>query len=98
MVHLRIPKRLYVRCVQIVKENGFSSVQELTREALREKINDYETQAAIERLRKLKGSVKNIKRLTKEERDKAMGEFLGMSKKERLDMLREFGLDKARKA
>ena len=98
MVHLRIPKRLYTLCVQIVRENGFGSVQELARESLRKAVSDYENEGAIKRLKALQGSVKNIKRMTKEERDATMKEFLGMSRKERLQLLREYGLDKARKA
>ncbi len=97
-VLLRLTPKLYNESQRIVKENGFANVQELLRESLRKTIKDYETEAAIERLRKLKGSIKNIRRSTKEEREKTYREFLKMSRKERLQLLREFGLDKARKA
>ena len=97
MVHLRIPKRLYAKCVQVVKDNGFSNVQELTREALRKRVENYETQAAIERLRKGMGSVENVKRLTRKEREKLYKDEMKKTKAERLELLRKFGLEDVRK-
>ena len=96
LIHLRIPETLHARCIQIVKGNGFGSVQELTREALRQKVNDYETQAAIERLRANMGKGE-VKRLTPEEKEKCYQEAIKMTKKERLELLREFGLEDVRK-
>lgn len=96
MVHLRIPKTLYAESQAIVKEKGFVSIQEFIRNAMRGFISEIETEMAIERLRKLKGSVKGIKRLTEAEREKAFQEFLKMTPKQHSDLFRKYGLDKAR--
>ena len=92
LIHLRIPESLHAKCIQLVKSNGFGSVQELTREALRQKVNDYETSAAIERLRANMGT-SELKRLSPEEKEKCYQEALKMTKKERLELLRKFGLE-----
>ena len=96
MIHLRVPGKLYSKVVQIAKESGFNGVQELTRQALRDKVEDIELKASIERIRANMGKG-DVKRLSKEERDKAYDEFLKMTKKGKLEMLREFGLEDARK-
>lgn len=96
MVHLRIPETIYARSQTIVKENGFVSIQEFLRNALRDAIDKIETQMAIERLRKLKGSVKGIKRLTEAERTRAYEEAIKMTPEQTLELFRKYGLDKAR--
>ena len=96
LIHLRIPETLHARCIQIVKGNGFGSVQELTREALRQKVNDYETQAAIEMLRANMGAYE-VNRLGPEEKEKAYRDFLKATKKDKLELLRKFGLENVRK-
>ncbi len=96
MIHLRVPGKLYSKVVQMAKESGFNGVQELTRQVLREKVEDFELKASIERLRANMGKGE-VKRLTKEERDKVYDAALKKTKKERLEVLREFGLENVRK-
>jgi len=98
MVHLRIPGELYAQSQTVVKEKGFASIQEFIRNMMRNGIEEIKTQMAIERLRKLKGSVKGIKRPTEAEREEAFQDFLRMTPKERSDLFREFGLENIRKA
>jgi len=98
MVHLRFPGTLYARGQTIVKEKGFASIQEFIRNSVRTAIDKFETQMAIERIRKLKGSVKGIKRPTEAEREEAFQGFLKMTPKQRSDLFREFGLENIRKA
>lgn len=95
MVHLRVPEALYAQSQTIVKEKGFASIQEFIRNMMRNGIGEIKTQMAIERLRKLKGSVKGIKRLTEAERTKAYEEAIRMTPEQTLELFRKFGLDKA---
>ena len=96
MIHLRVPGKLYSKVVLIAKESGFNGVQELTRQALREKVDDIELKASIERLRANMGTSK-VKRLTPNEKDELYEKAIRKTKKERLELLREFGLENARK-
>ncbi len=96
MVHLRIPSELYAQSQGIVKEKGFVSIQEFIRNMMRNGIGEIRTQMAIERLRKLKGSVKGIKRLTEAERTKVYDEAIKMTPEQALELFRKYGLDKAR--
>ena len=96
MIHLRVPGKLYSKVVQMAKESGFNGVQELTRQVLREKVEDFELKASIKRLRANMGTSK-VHRPTKEEREQQFQEFLKMTKKDKLEMLREFGLEDVRK-
>ncbi|MBI2529689.1 MAG: hypothetical protein HYW05_00915 [Candidatus Diapherotrites archaeon] len=98
MVHLRVPAELYLQSLTIVKEKGFASIQEFMRNAMRNFIDKWETEMAIERIRKLKGSLKGVKPLTEAEREKAFRDFLKMTPKQRSDLFREFGLENIRKA
>ncbi len=97
MVHLRIPSELYAEGKEVVRHMGFGSVQELIKDALRKAVQDYRKEIALKHLAQMKGSVKGIKRLTKEERNALALEFIKMSDAERSSLFREFGLDDARK-
>ena len=97
MVHLRIPGELYAQSQTVVKEKGFASIKEFMRNAMRNDIEKAKTQMAIERLRKLKGSVKGIKRLTEAERTKAYEEAIRMTPEQTLELFRKFGLENIRK-
>ena len=66
-INIRIPETLYKESEIIIKKEGFSNLQELIKQTLRERVKEY---AIIKKLEKLKGSVKSNKILTKEERDK----------------------------
>ena len=96
MIHLRVPDKLYAKCVQVVKGNGFGNVQEFTRLALREKVDDFELKASLERIRSAMGT-SEVRRPTEKEREKQYNEFMKMTKKDKLKMLRKFGLEDVRK-
>ncbi|MCR4369273.1 MAG: hypothetical protein NUV67_05200 [archaeon] len=96
MIHLRVPGTLYSKCVQIAKESGFNGVQELTRQALREKVDDIELKASIERIRSAMGT-SEVKRLSKKEREELFQSFLKDTEQDKLKLLREFGLEDVRK-
>jgi len=96
MIHLRVPGKLYSKVVQMAKESGFNGVQELTRQVLREKVEDFELKASIERLRANMGTSEVIE-LTPEQKDAIYERAIKKTKKERLEMLRKFGLEHVRK-
>ncbi|MBU1120529.1 hypothetical protein KJ660_01510 [Candidatus Micrarchaeota archaeon] len=91
LIHLRVSDKLYSDSREIVKENGFNSIQEFVREAMRKTAEEFQTKMAIRRLKKLQGSVKGIKRMTKEERNKAFEEY---AKKNPSEVFGKYGLDK----
>ena len=69
-INVRVPDKLIRQAKGITEEFGFSSVQEFFRYSLRLAIEEYEKKKAIKRLQALKGSVKNIKRMTKKEKER----------------------------
>ena len=81
-IHLRLPKILYKESEKIKKEFGFSNVQEFIKEAIRKTILEYKRQRALNNLKKNFGSVKNIKRLSKEELNKVALAFTPEKDKE----------------
>jgi len=87
-INIRIPETLYKESEIIIKKEGFSNVQELIRQTLREKVKEY---AIIKELEKLKGSVKSIKLLTKEERDKIAREI---NSKKSEEIMKKYNLDR----
>ena len=95
LVHLRVSDKLYRDSQEIVRENGFNSIQEFIREAVRKKVEEFQTMMAVRRLEKLKGSVKGIKRMTKEERDKLFEEYV---KKNPSEIFRKYNLNKVSEA
>jgi len=91
MVHLRIPQKLYDYSMQLVEEKGFGSIQEFARHALRQAVELSEQQAAIEKIKKLKGSVKAKRvNLAEKERKKIAEGFL---KKDQSKIFGKYGLD-----
>lgn len=98
MVHLRVPGNLYADSREIVEDSGFGSIQEFIKESMRKMVYEYKKQVALMHLRQLKGSLKPSRRLSTEERNVLAREFVKQSRSERLKLLREFGLDKVRKA
>jgi len=95
LVHLRVSDKLYKDSIEIVRESGFNSIQEFIREAVRKTVEDFQTRMAIRNLRKLQGSVKGIKRMTKEERDRLFEEY---AKKNPSEIFRKYDLNKVPEA
>jgi hypothetical protein len=80
----------------MAKESGFNGVQELTRQVLREKVEDFELKASIERLRANMGTGE-VKRLTKKQKEELYQKVIEKTPGERLELLKEFGLEDVRK-
>ena len=89
-IHLRVPKLLYKESENIKKDFGFSSIQEFIKEAMRKTILEYKRQQALKNLERNFGSIKNIKRLTKKEREKIALEFTPERDKE---LAKKYGLE-----
>ena len=73
-----------------MKNHRYSTKTEFIREAIRDKLTNLEKEDIIQKLVKLKGSEKNIKRMTKQERNRFFEEFI---KKDTSDIFRKYGLD-----
>ena len=67
---VRIPEQLQKESKSLVKELGYTSVQEVIREALRDKILEHKKQKALFAIQELKGSAKNPKVASKSDLDK----------------------------
>ena len=64
---LKIPERLKQQGDEIVEDLGYTSLQEMLRESLRDTIKRYKQQKALSKICALRGSAKNPKLATKEE-------------------------------
>lgn len=94
LVHLRVSEALYASMKELAGSFGFQGVSDFLRDSARKNIEEYEKKQSIERLRKLKGSVKGIKRLSDAEKERVFKEYL---KKDTSDIFRKYGIDNARK-
>ena len=95
MITLKLQEDFLKKLDEIVEKCSFSSRTEFIRNAVREKIEQYELKAAIEKLKEGKGSMKGkVKTLTKGEMNEAVENYLSMGKEERLNLLRKSGWDK----
>ncbi|MEK6952984.1 MAG: hypothetical protein AABX29_08275 [Nanoarchaeota archaeon] len=92
-IHLRVPTLLYQESEEIKKDFGFSNIQEFIKDAMRKTILEYKRQKALKNLEKNFGSVKNIKRLTREEREKLA---LELTPEEGEKLSKKYGLEKVR--
>jgi len=90
VLHVRMKKPFLESIQKTAKENNFANTSEFTKYSLRKTLDDFELQKSIQKLKKLQGSVKGIKRLSKEELDKAAEEWI---KEDHSNIFREFGLD-----
>ena len=90
-IHLRIPKVLYKESENIKKDFGFSSIQEFIKDAMRKAILEYKKQRALNNLKNNFGSVKNIKRLSKEELNRIA---LELTREKNRELTKEYGLEK----
>ncbi len=69
-IHVRVPEKILNQVKDISDELGYTSEQEYFREALREKVEADLKKKIVSELLKLKGSAKEIRKMTKEDRDK----------------------------
>lgn len=69
-VKLTVPETLYKEGQQLVREFGYSNIQDLTIDGLRKQIIDLKKQQALINLKKNLGSVRPKQRLTKQERER----------------------------
>lgn len=68
-IKLTVPENLYREGILLVKEFGYSNIQDLTVESLRSRILDLRKQLVLMRIKRLQGSVKPGPRLTREEKE-----------------------------
>lgn len=90
-VKLTINRQLYNEGMFLVKDLGYSNIQELVAESLRNKIQEIKVQRIIADLEKLKGSAKPRPRLTRAQREKIAREHTPERARQ---ITKEFGLDK----
>ena len=88
-VKLTVPKQLYQESLQVVKDFGYSNIQDLTVEGLRKQVIELKRQQALINLKKSFGSVKPRPRLTKEQKEKIAETSLERAEK----IAKEFGVD-----
>jgi len=69
-VKLTVPSKLYKDGLKLVKEFGYSNIQDLTIESLRKQVIELKRQQALINLKRSFGSVKPRARLTKEQKEK----------------------------
>lgn len=69
-IHVRIPESILKDVREIYSGLGYSSEQEYFREALREKVDADKKKRIIQELWKLKGSAKQIKNMSREDKEK----------------------------
>ena len=69
-LHVRVPGKILNQVKDISNELGYSTEQEYFRTALREKVQEDLKKKIIHELWKLKGSAKQIRKMTKKDRDK----------------------------
>jgi len=76
LLSVRVPKNLEADCREIVQLGGYTSTQELVREALREKVLAFRRSVALTQIRKLKGSQTGVIASKKELSDLARKKYL----------------------
>ena len=89
-ISLKLEKTFLRDMEKTMKNHRYSTKTEFIREAIRDKLTNLEKEDIIQKLVKLKGSEKNIKRMTKQERNRFFEEFI---KKDTSDIFRKYGLD-----
>ncbi len=70
LVNVRIPEQLYDQGRKIAEEKGYRNVQELVLVGFREKVHEEAKTEFLRWLERTRGSIPNMKRLTKQEREK----------------------------
>jgi len=90
LLHIRMPDNLYGKAQRLSEVFGFASIQEFFRDSLRKSVESYEKSMILGKLELLRGSEKNIKRMTKEERNRFFEEF---AKADTSDIFRKYNID-----
>lgn len=93
LIHLRITRKMKEDIELLVKDGAFSSLSDFIKDAARHALDEYTTKVALARLAMLKGSVKNIRRLTHEEREKIA---LSLTEAESNRLMKKYGLERFR--
>ena len=92
VVHIRLGAPVKKEMVLVMKQEGtFANVTDFIRDCIRHRLKELKLEKALRSLEEMRGSVKNVRRLTRAERDKAFKEYL---KKDPSEILRKYGLDK----
>ncbi len=87
-IYLRLPESLYLEAENICKIEGFASLQEFVRDAIRKTIERWELKKDIKKLRSMMGTLKH--RPTQEEMRKTVEECFNTDTS---NIFREFGLE-----
>lgn len=69
-IHVRVPENILESVKEIYSDLGYSSEQEYFREALRKKVEEDKKKRIIQGLWGLKGSAKQIRNMTKEDKER----------------------------
>jgi len=85
---IRIETQLKAEIKELIEEGYFTTITEFVKESIRKNLEEYRKQQALKGLAKMKGSLKGIKRLTREERAKAADEALAYKG----DIFKDLGL------
>jgi ribosomal protein L29 len=88
-VKLTLPRKLYQDSLKLVKEFGYSNIQDLTVDSLRKQTIELKKEQALINLKKNLGSVKPKQRLTKEQREKIAETSLTRAK----EITKKYGLE-----
>lgn len=75
LINLRMTNKLIKESKEIAKDFGFSNIQELIKESLRNTILEYKRKRALLWLERNFASINKTKRLTKEERKSLFKKF-----------------------
>ncbi len=88
MIHLRLSEPLCKEANELIPEFGFKNIQEFISEAIRNAVEQYKLKRDIRGLRKLMGSVKNVKRHTQEEMEQ---HALSMTPEKYAEIMKKYG-------
>lgn len=91
LVHIRLPTQLYDAAKNVSDISGFSTVQEFLRNAIRNAVDEHEKRLALKKLYALKGSVKEIKRMSDKEKQ-LLAETLVEKRKKGYDVFSKYSL------
>ena len=90
---VRLPEKIVQEIDKEVKKGYYTSRAELIKDSVRERIEKKEKlERDLAELRSMMGTLKNVKRPTREQRDQWAREFIE-KKRKGLNLLRKYGLD-----
>ena len=92
VVHIRLGEPVKKEMVLVMKQEGtFANVTDFIRDCIRHRLKELKLEKALRALEEMRGSEKNIRRLTRAERKKLFEEYEKMPPSE---IFRKYGLDK----